>query len=339
MQILTLDDGERWDRAVRAVRGWDVYWLSGYARFWEANGDGAARLALLDGPGGQVLKLFLIRKIDGTGYCDITTPYGYGGYLATPGAASLVEAFDTAFARVCAANGIISEFVRFHPLKGNQTAGAVPVGETVYLDLAEAPGAGYKPEVRNRIRKAQKAGLTVRLTPGPDDIAAFVRLYRATMDRVGARPYYQFADRAFAGLTGTLPDHLLLGEVLDGDQVIAAALFLFNETYLHYHLGGSDADWLTLAPNNLLFDAAAQWGRERGIRLMHLGGGVRPGDSLLRFKATFSPYRASFCVGRRIIDAVAYERLTAAHRRRTGGRAVPDYFPAYRAPAPGGDGR
>lgn len=325
LEILTLAEAERWDEAVRAIPGWDVYWLSGYARFWARNGDGDPRLALLEQDGARVAEVFLLRDIPGApGRKDIATPYGYGGPLGCHS-----EAFATQFAAYCRAEGIVSGFVRYHPLLANAPPDAIPKGETVCLDLGAGPPEDRcKPEVRNRIRKAERAGLTVRLTPapGPEQLAKFISLYHQTMDRREATDFYHFPDDCFTGLADDLPGHLLLGEaVLDG-AVAAAALFLYNGTYLHYHLGGSDERWLHLAPNNLLFVTAARWGRERGIRLMHLGGGVRPGDSLSRFKGGFSPLRATFCVGQHIYDQAAYDELTAG---QAGGNG---YFPAYRAP-------
>lgn len=342
-RILTTADGRRWDETVRSIPGWDVYWLSGYARFWEESGDGEAFLAAAEEEGERLCQVLLRRRIPNTDppRWDLTTPYGYGGYLGSAGAARLMPRYQAQLEVWCREHGIVSLFVRCHPLLQTQRLGLlggltlVPKGRTVYLDLrAGPPASGYKAEVRNRIRKARRAGLRTRLTPGPHRLGPFVGLYRETMQRLGAAPFYHFPDPCFAQLVRDMAGHLLLAETLLEEQVIASALFLYNDTYLHYHLGGSAAQWRHLGPNNLLFADAADWGREQGLSLMHLGGGLRSGDSLLRFKSGFSPRQADFYVGQQICDPAAYRTLTEAHRLRTGGgETALDYFPEYRAPA------
>ncbi|HLN64701.1 MAG TPA: GNAT family N-acetyltransferase [Symbiobacteriaceae bacterium] len=339
MKVLTLAEWGRWDEAVRAIPGWDVYWLPGYGRFWERNGDGTACLALLEDGVERVALTFVRRPIPETDRWDMITPYGYGGHLATAGATGLIPRFYAELAEWARSEGGVSAFIRFHPvLRNHETWPQPPIrrSETVWLDLAgEEPEAGFKAEVRNRIRKATRAGLTCRFTPAPPAMEAFLDLFHRTMDRLGASGYYHFADEAFAGLLREMPEHLLLGEVIAPDgAVAAAALFLYNDWYLHYHLGGSDPAWLRWAPNNLLFAEAARWGRERGRRLLHLGGGVKPTDELFRFKSGFSRLRAEFCVGQLVLDPAAYDALTDRHVARLGGRPpAPDWFPAYRAPA------
>lgn len=343
VEWLGLDEAERWDRIVQAIPGWDVYWLSGYARVWEANGDGQPVLAVLERGGARAAAVYLVRPIPGEpGLWDIATPYGYGGPLFTPGAAGLACELLDQVGRCAAAHGGVSEFIRFHPLAANHAGLNAPglsvaqVSETVYLDLQRQPhfAHDFRPEVRNRIRRAARAGVAVRLTPGPEDVDVFLPLYTETMTRVGARPYYFFPAETFRLLCTGLSRHLLLAEAVHAGRTIAAALFLYNDRFLHYHLGGSATDALHLAPNNLLFAEAAEWGRRRGIRFLHLGGGVRPGDSLMRFKSGFSPLRAPFFVGRRILDPDRYAALAAARAEQVRpARPAPDFFPAYRAPA------
>lgn len=339
LELLTLADSARWEQAVRSVDGWDVYWLPGYARSWERNGDGAARLALFQEAGEMIAYPFLERPIPDAEGTDISSLYGYGGPLFSPGARELLPRFYAAFGEACRSRGAVSEFVRFHPLLRNHEPAPADTevvwkGRTVWMDLAGAhPADGLKREARNRVRKAEKAGLTTRLTAAPDDISAFVKLYRETMDRLGARPYYHFSDAYWRSVREDLSQHLLLGEVLLEAEVVAAGLFLCNGRFVHYHLGGSAAEHLPLAPNNKLFHDVALWGHERGLSQLHLGGGLRPDDSLFRFKATFSPYTADFYVGHRVFEHKRYAELEQARRAAAPGRSLQSgYFPAYRAP-------
>lgn len=65
---------------------------------------------------------------------------------------------------------------------------------------------------------------------------------------------------------------------------MAAAVFLaFGDTLL-YKYGASDARWLQMRPNNLLFMEAIRWGCEHGMRTLDLGRTHWGQESLRAFK-------------------------------------------------------
>ena len=75
------------------------------------------------------------------------------------------------------------------------------------------------------------------------------------------------------------------------------------------------------------------WAKQRGNRVMHLGGGVGSADdSLLRFKLGFSPLRHGFSTLRVVIDEPEYRRLVAAHGGVLDPESRSGFFPAYRHP-------
>ena len=97
----------------------------------------------------------------------------------------------------------------------------------------------------------------------------------------------------------------------------------------NFHLGGSLREDQCYAPTNLIFYEAALWGCERGLKTLHLGGGVGSSDdNLMRFKRSF--YRGDynqFYIGRTVLNRDEYDRLCAM---RTDDISS-GYFPAYRA--------
>jgi hypothetical protein len=109
------------------------------------------------------------------------------------------------------------------------------------------------------------------------------------------------------------------------------------EGIVHAHLVGTDERHQRLSPLKVMLDDARIWARERGNRVLHLGGG-RGGreDSLLAFKGRFSPRRHAFHTGRWILDASRYAELTERRSRFATERGLaagdPGWFPAYRAP-------
>ena len=108
--------------------------------------------------------------------------------------------------------------------------------------------------------------------------------------------------------------------------VVASALCLRGDRWLHYHLGATADAARDLGASNLLLYAAALWGQGQGLEEFHLGGGAGGEDSLFAFKQRFSPEgRREFWVGKLVHDEEAYRRLS--------GGAEIDYdgfFPAYR---------
>ena len=72
-----------------------------------------------------------------------------------------------------------------------------------------------------------------------------------------------------------MEDNTVMAVVHLQNRIIAAAIFLFCNNYLHYHLGCSDQKYLKMAPNHLLFHESALWGKRKGFTKLHLGGGYK----------------------------------------------------------------
>jgi hypothetical protein len=316
-------------------------WLSEreYEREWEAIGHGdpyfqpaflrAAALAeeaeVAAFRDGELLYPFLLRPLPG-GRCDITSAYGFGGPFGT-GRPGWREAFRSA----CAERGVVSEFVRFHPVRGNQTLAGDDltlslVQEMVVLDVASDDDELVRrmvPQARNKLRKALRAGLAAEPSR---DLDRFWRMYTEAMQAVGARESYLFGLEYFEALDG-LGDGLLM---LDAGQ--AAALFLSGAGAMHYFLAASTAEGRRNAAANLVIYEAMRRSRAGGLSVLNLGGGLRDGDALHDFKQSFGPGRAPYYVGSAVHDEQAYRELT----EQAGVALDDDHFPAYRKPVTAG---
>lgn len=208
-------------------------------------------------------------------------------------------------------------------------------GETVNVDLtlpATTLWAQMRHNHRRDITKAIKSGLVARMDQGFERYGAFKQLYRATMDRRSASPYYFFGDEYFAGLRDALGERLHLCVVEKDDAVIGAGLFIETGGIVQYHLGGTDESFNRLESSKLMIHFACGWAKERGNHYMHLGGGVGGAtDSLLHFKAGFSPLRHPFYTWRAVIDMAEYRRLVRAHDPSSDLETPGGFFPLYRA--------
>ena len=160
---------------------------------------------------------------------------------------------------------------------------------------------------------------------GPDAEAgrreAFAAAYGQTMRRVGAADRYFFSAEYFAAAL-SFERSWLLSAVRDG-EVGAAAIAAVSDGVLHYFLGGTADAAIDASPFKNVVAAILDLADELGL-VLNLGGGVRAGDGVERFKRGFANREIAFRVHEVVCDPVAYERLSA-------GREADGFFPAYRA--------
>ena len=288
--------------------------------------------------GGDVVFALILREIDRTdGRVDAITPYGYGGPVGV-GAAPPVESFYGLYEDWCASNGVVSTFIRFHPLFANQRRTprdlhVERLSDTIAWSLERDLDlfASLHPKHRNKVRKAQAAGFEVTVRESPESLAEFAALYEATMSRLGASGFYFFRDEYWRSLETGLGDQLVLVEARIDGELDASALCFATAPWLHYHVSGTSDRGREAAAANLVLFEAARWGQGRGFDQFHLGGGAGGReDTLFHFKQRFfPPGRREASVGKLVHDAETYCALAGLSELRLDG-----YFPAYREPLP-----
>jgi serine/alanine adding enzyme len=326
-----------WDELLRELGVADAYLTRPYVEASAMLDPGAPILLYLAAAGGAVVFAAIVREIPGAGgLVDVTTPYGYGGPVAT-GSAPPVDDFWALYERWCREHRAVTTFFRFHPLWKNAELAPRGLPRRRVADTASwplDPGVdllgGMHSMHRRGVRKAERAGVDVTFTRAPDDLDEFVALYEAAMRRVDADPYYIFARPYWEALARVGPGLVRADASLDG-ELLASQLHLANDggpPWLHYHLGAASDRGFELGASKLLFLRVAEWGREHGFSELHLGSGLGGReDSLWQFKQRFSPHPGrAFWLGRAVHDADAYRELAGTDR-------TDGFFPAYRAPA------
>jgi hypothetical protein len=316
----------------------DFYHLPSYVELCARHEGGEPGALFAESDRGQLLLPLIVRRIPGGGL-DAMSPYGYPGPLVAgtndpgfPGAA-LRAGMD-----LLRTMGVVTVFVRLHPLLNPVAPEGVGTivehGETVSVDLAlseEALWAQTRLNHRRAITSATRLGWVARMDDRWEHLDAFKRLYRATMERRSAATYYFFDDAYFDDLRAALGDRLVLSVVEAGGDVAAAALFVETSGIVQYHLSGADAAFAHVQPTKLLIHFVCTWARERGDTSVHLGGGVgAQDDSLLLFKAGFSPLRHPFRTLRIVVDEGEYRRLVAVRDPTLDPDARDGFFPLYR---------
>lgn len=344
-RLIAAGDAE-WDEWVRKAPH-DFYHRAAYHAFAEQMGEGTAWLAVHGSARQFIAWPYLVRPA-GTRDVEATSVYGYTGPTGT---GLEDEEFRrrswTALRGLWADQGVVALFTRFHPLLENDRHcadfhGAAPVpggevlhlGRSVAMDLSidrEARRMSYPKILRQEVKYAERAGITVEEDPDWHQYRTFGALYRETMQKNRASDSYMFSDCYFDALRESLRDCAHLAVAAVEDDVAAVMIFTVSGTIAQAHLTGINPRQQKLSPLKVLIDRVADLAAARGAQWLHLGAG-RGGaeDSLFAFKSRFSQHRRDFRVGRWILKAERYAYLV--HESGTDSHNGSTYFPIYRTP-------
>lgn len=335
----------RWGRLLRRTRH-DCYHLPEYVEL-AADEEGAIPMAFYAEEGAAACLIpLLVRPVPAelnapADWSDCVSPYGYSGILLSSSHERL-HAFLDAFRCAASARGLVSAFLRLHPLFPldpgvlGKFGQVMRHGRTVYVDVVQT-----KEQVWRQMSANHRRNITRLLRSGfhacLDDwsrLPDFITVYHSTMRRVGAAEAYFFSRRYFEALRAKLGQRVHLVCVLsERNELAAAGLFIATEEIVQYHLGGTAEAYLSVAPSKLMLDYVCRWALGGMHDVFHLGGGVGGAeDSLFHFKAGFSPLRGDFSTYRLVFDETKHAWLNhAAHvAAASGAGAHVDFFPAYR---------
>ena len=206
LDVLTIEQSNKWDEIVKGFTDYDVYYLSGYVRAFQIHGDGEPLLFYYQDANCKGINVVMKRDIASdvhfkelikpNEYFDFATPYGYGGWLIE--GTDVQNLFDT-YEEWCIEHRIVSEFVRFHPVLKNhifseKAYDVVALGETVAVDIKdkELIWANFNPKNRNVIRKAVNNGVEIKHGFSEELFNSFISIYNGTIDTDNDDYYYYF---------------------------------------------------------------------------------------------------------------------------------------------------
>ncbi len=139
-----------------------------------------------------------------------------------------------------------------------------------------------KPQIRRGVAKARREGLVAERHRSRWALARFYDLHLQTRRRQGVPIQPKRFILSFGALFDQGLGHSIL--VRHDDRIIAAGVFLTYNGVLTYKYGASDARYLHLRPNNLLFNEAIRWGCENGMHTYDLGKSDVNNSGLTAFK-------------------------------------------------------
>lgn len=354
LDVIPATDTKRWHEVLSQADGFDFYHLPEYHLVAEKAGEGTGMLFVYREASRMVAWPFLLRPVEtvggleviGKGFHDAISVYGYPGPIGSPGARNdpeFLDRFGSTLQATAKELKLVSMFSRLNPLLENvnllRDIGTVlGLGKTVAIDLSsssETQWAHYRKGHRYEIRKARRQGMRAYQDQNWTNFDEFIRLYTATMEKVGADERYFFDRSYFSRLQEALGKRLQLFIAEQEGIICSAALFVYTGDIIQYHLSGSNPDYARLAPSKLVLDEARLWGNTTDARFLHLGGGVGSSeDNLFLFKAGFSPLRYKFFVWNCIVLPEIYFQLVDARRAwlAENGQVLTstNFFPLYR---------
>lgn len=299
---------------------YDTYFKEEYLKLYESSSVNAVCFVYEEGLN-IFLFPFLRRKFqyNDIDFYDFETAYGYGGPLTNVGNNEFLEKGLLKFWEYCRINNYIAGFVRFHPLfdnyKGFSTVGTLIFDRyTVAMDLSVSENEIWMNEIntknRNVIKKANNLGLEFIVDKEFKYLSDFIKLYNNTMSKLNADSFYFFNEQYYKLFAQTIANSFL-GIVKYKNVVISAAIFFYSNKYGHYHLSGSDVNYLKLCPNNFMLYEASKVLKNLGVEKFHLGGGINSDEdnSLLQFKSRFSRSRYQFHIGKIIFNKEIYNEI------------------------------
>jgi len=300
----------------------DIYYTEEYVKLYESSIDEPVCFVCSEGEN-YMLFPYLRRRFtfNGTVYYDFETAYGYGGAIFNKVDEAFMSSAYQIFANYCKDNNYVCGFVRFHPLLNNieqyDTIGKLLVDRpTVAIDVRPSEEEIWMQQLtsknRNTVKKATANGLQFIKDKDFKYLDKFIALYNRTMQKVGADDFYIFENDYYYKFRENIKDSFL-GVVLHGEEVVSGAMFFYSKDFGHYHLSGSNPEYLYLNPNNFMLWEAAKALREVGVKHFHLGGGSTPDEnnSLLEFKSRFSKNRYVFHIGKTMFNSEVYDALCA----------------------------
>ncbi|MEO8193705.1 MAG: GNAT family N-acetyltransferase [Gemmatimonadales bacterium] len=212
-------------------------------------------------------------------------------------------------------------------------------GVTHVIPLPDTEAAAWqtlKSTCRNRVRKAEKAGLICEVTSDPAIVDHFYRQYQEVYAKQGlALPMSrETIQSVFDRLVPK--ERVLPIWVRQGDEVLAAGLFPFDENAIYFWGAASWLKYQALCPNELLHWNIIKLAVARGIPLYNMCGGTSQfkdkfgGSDVPNVRCSLS-YAAWLAPARRLYLQIHRVRLRVLglFRRRPVRETPPEASDAY----------
>ena len=349
-EVLAIDD-RRWPELVGEAEG-DIFYEPSYCLFLTEGTQHSPVMLLYEDGLGKVFDVTLVKAISSLPFfadianqfpnppIDLASPdYNSPIVLAHPrDSAELLQRYRRSVDEYCRETGVVTEFVRFHPLSTSvHLIETDPGAELLYIDLR--PGyqnafQGYRKGHKSTIKKAAREGADFRfcMSSDMDALATVYELYTEAMRRKDAKSVYLHKFEHFQNMARHLGDRLLIMQSLAEGRVASANIFLLGRKHMWFKYSGLDQQLRTSGAHTFMLDRAIHWACEQEFDHFMLGGGMEPGDSTHASKRGFSHRSACTHHLKKIHNEKVLSLLVEAKRAYDSKLGLPTrtaYFPSY----------
>lgn len=258
------------------------------------------------------------------GLLDLFNPYGFGGIAFKKNLEDIyLEKLNNFFKE----KGYVSGYFLQHPclnIEGSSQWLEVGQNSCFLLDLSFSMeglwsllSKGHKYEI-NKAKKVQ--GLSI--TEGDKSVSRqLLNLYFENLKRVGANEAYYFSENTILEILNS-NNTLILSASENGTTEAILTCLIHNEI-AEYFISATTLKGRSYT-RILLWELISKL-KERGIVCLNLGGGVKEGDDLAKFKSRFGGKKVALSVSKRIFDMSKYDYLLKMYSKSN----ETDFFPAY----------
>lgn len=350
IKALDISQSIEWDYAVKKVPNYDVFYLSNYLKAFYLQGSGTPLLIVYSDGRDYAINAVFCRdvaddknfkgKLPKNTYYDLSTPYGYGGWI---GIISNYEKLLKEWEEYCREKKFISEFVRFELFTDYYKYFGGEVESRTHnvvrsLDMSlEQMWMDFKPKVRKNVKRANTYNLRVIRDSEGKYLDDFLKIYYLTMDRNSAEKEYYF-NKNFYETLNEMKDNIIYFHVVCNDKetgkdsIISSELVIYGAENCYSYLGGTDNKYFEMRPNDFLKYEIIKWGIEKGLKNFVLGGGYGSDDGIFQYKKNLAPNGiVDFYIGKKIFNKQVYSELVELRTAENPVCKNSSFFPQYRA--------
>ena len=341
-----VEEGGRWNSCVRSFQNYDVFYLHEYVLAFmnENEKNGVPVLLYYENGADRAINVVFKRdvaldekmqgKIAVGEYCDLVSPYGYGGFW---GSITDYEALNRTYHAFCISQHYICEFVRFELFSdyhahydGEVETRTHNVVRNLEISLDEM-WMDFKQKVRKNVKKANNNHLEIVIENTDEHLQDFLDIYYSTMERSNAESEYYFS-KEFFEILNSMSDNIMYFHVIYEGKVISTELVIYGAENCYSYLGGTNRAYFDLRPNDFLKYEIIKWAKEKGLKNFVLGGGYGADDGIFQYKTCLAPKGiVDFYIGRKVFDDENYKKLVNIRAEENPGCLESGYFPKYRA--------
>jgi hypothetical protein len=141
----------------------------------------------------------------------------------------------------------------------------------------------YPDALKRNVKTALKSNLKIERIEKREEVDQFYQLYLSSMRRKAALVKYPLGlfHKIYELLVPDFADILI---VKHQNRPIAGIVIIYSKDTAHYFHGGSDSQYLSLRPNDILFNHAIQIAQEKGKSYFDFLGSDKKFKSLIQFK-------------------------------------------------------